>query len=312
MLCDLDLALSAIFHPAGFPLRIATNSPHVLEAAAESWAPFPGAFATPPMEFRVVVEPTGEAAGEPAFRKQLHLLSLVSDAHNFAVGDSLTMAASFHLSQATAADHAGLRWFFLEAMAYMLLAQSYVVPVHAGCVVREGAGILICGKPAAGKSTLSFACARAGFTYVADDCTWLLAGSEERLAVGKPHQVRFRPDVARHFPELAGYLASARPNGKRSIEVPTSLFPAVRTAGRCAIRGLVFIDRETGGHARVEPLNSAMAEELLLADMPSYGAEVNDIHERTIRHLARAPAWYLRYCELDDAVRLLSELPITS
>ena len=310
LLCDLDLVLRGTFHPAGFPLRIATNSPHVLEAAAESWAPFPAEFDTPPMEFRVVVEPSGELAREPTFRKRLHLLSFVSDAHNFATGDSLTLSAGFHLSEATVADRAGLRWFFLESMAYMLLTQRYVVSVHAACVARRGAGILICGKPAAGKSTLSFACARAGFTYVSDDCTWLLTGSEDRVAVGKPHQVRFRQDVARHFPELAGYLASARPNGKRSIEVPTSLFPAIRTAGRCPIHCLVFLDRETGGPARLEPVCSADAEGWLLGDMPSYGAEVNAQHEGTIHHLAGLPAWRLRYRALDDAVRLLSDLPI--
>jgi hypothetical protein len=310
LLCDLNLALSGTFYPAGFPLRLATNSRHVLEASAESWAPFPREFDTPPMEFRVVVEPAGELAAEPTFRKQLHLLCFVSDAHNFATGDSLTLSASFHLSEATAADHAALRWFFLESMAYMLLTQRYVVSVHAACVARDGAGILICGKPAAGKSTLSFACARAGFTYVSDDCTWLLAGSEDRMAVGKPHQVRFRQDVACHFPELAGLLASARPNGKRSIEVPTSLFPAVRTAVRCPVRCLVFLDRETGGPARLERMCSADAEASLLADMPSYGAEVNAAHEATIRHLTGLPAWHLRYRALEDAVGLLSELPI--
>ena len=310
LLCDIDLSLSGTFHPAGFPLRIATNSRHVLEAAGESWAPFLREFDTPPLEFRVVVEPAGELAAEPTFRKQRHLLSFVSDAHNFATGDSLTMSASFHLTESSAADHAWLRWFFLESMAYMLLTQRYVVSLHAACVASHGAGILICGPSGAGKSTLSFACARAGFTYVADDCTWLLVGSEDRMAIGKPHQVRFRHDVARHFPELESYLASAHPNGKLSIEVPTNLFPAVRTAGRCPIRCLVFVDRESHGPAKVERMEAGEAVGWLLADIPSYGAEVNATHEKTIHSLNCLPAWRLRYRTLDDAVRLLSELPI--
>jgi hypothetical protein len=310
LLCDLDLALSGTFYPTGFPLRIATNSRHVLEAAAESWAPFAREFDTPPLEFRVVVEPEGELAAEPTFRKQRHLLSFVSDAHNFATGDCLTLSASFHLSDKTAAHHAWLRWFFLESMTYMLLTQRYVVSLHAACVASDGAGILICGKSASGKSTLSFACARAGFTYVSDDCTWLLAGSEDRWAIGKPHQVRFRHDAARHFPELEGYLASVRPNGKLSIEVPTSLFPAVRTASRCPIRCLVFLDRQSEGPARIERMCPADAAASLLADMPSYGAEVNAMHEKTIHRLAVLPAWHLRYRALEDAIRLLSEIPI--
>ena len=237
LLCDFELA--ALRHLLSGRISAA----HRHQFARTCWRPRrnPGRpsraqFDTPPLEFRVVVEPDGELAAEPTFRKQGHLLSFVSDAHNFAAGDSLTLSASFHLSEATAADHACLRWFYLEAMAYMLLTQRYVVSLHAACVARGGAGILICGKSGAGKSTLSFACARAGFTFVADDCTWLLAGSADRIAIGKPHQVRFRHDVARHFPELEGYLASPRPNGKLSIEVPTSSFPrfAPRPAARFA------------------------------------------------------------------------------
>lgn len=310
LLCDLDLSLSGTFHPAGFPLRIATNSPHVLAAAAESWAAFDREFDTPPMEFRVVVEPAGGLAREPTFRKQHHLLCFVSDANNFATGDSLTLSATFHLSEATAANHVWLRWFYLESMAYMLLTQRYVVSLHAACVVRDGAGILICGKSGCGKSTLSFACARAGFTYVSDDCTWLLLDSEDRLAVGKPHQFRFRHDAARHFPELEGYVASAHPNGKLSIEVPASLFPSVRSVRRCSIHSLVFLDRESAGPARVERIRPEDAVTALLADLPSYGAQVNARHEKTIRHLATLPAWHLRYRALDDAVRLLNDLPI--
>ena len=310
LLCDFDLALSGTFHPAGFPLRLATNSRDVLDAAAESWALFPHQFDTPPLEFRVVVEPAGSLAVEPTFRKQRHLLSFVSDAHNFAVGDSLTMSASFHLSDATAADRARLRWFFLESMAYMLLTQRYVVSLHAACVASDGAGILICGKSGAGKSTLSFASAQAGINYVSDDCTWLLVGSQDHIAIGKPHQIRFRHDVARHFPEFAGLVATAHPNGKLSIEVPTSLFPSLRIAGLCPIRCLVFLDRQSEGSANVERMPSADAIASLLADLPSYGAEVNATHETTIHGLARLPAWRLRYRALDDAIRLLSEIPI--
>ncbi|MCU1236135.1 MAG: Hpr(Ser) kinase/phosphatase [Candidatus Solibacter sp.] len=308
LLCDLELPLTATFYPAGFPLRIATNSPHVLQAAGESWEPFPRLFETPPLDFRVVVEPGGNVTAEPRVRKQAHLLHYVSDTRNFAAGDCLTLSATFYLSEASVADHVRLRWFYLEAMAYMLLTQRYVVSLHAGCVARNGEGILICGKSASGKSTLSFACARAGFTFLSDDCTWLPLDSEASEAIGKPHMARFRPDAVRHFPELAGHLASLRPNGKRSIEVPTSLFPGVHTASRCPIGSLIFLDRESEGRPRLDRMHPEEAIPLLLADLPSYGPEVNDAHEKAIHRLAALPAWRLRYRTLEDAIRLLSAL----
>jgi hypothetical protein len=307
LLRDIDLSLSATYYPAGFRLEMATNSRDVLEAAAESWGHCGPEFACEPLEFRVIVQPQGELAPQPSFRSQRHMLSVISDADNFALADLEKLFACFFVSAKTAADHAWLRWFFVESMAYTLLAQRYITPVHAACVARNGRGILLCGPSGAGKSTLSFACARAGWTFVADDCTWLLTDAADRMAIGRPRQARFRDDAPRLFPELAGYAAQPRPNGKLSMEVPLGAFPQIRTASRCPIGCLVFLDRRNGA-ARMEAMPSADAVDLLLRDMPSYGEEADARHETAVRRLLAVPAYRLRYEELDDALRLLSGL----
>jgi hypothetical protein len=308
MLSDVELPLAGTFHPAGFPLRLATNSRDVMEAAGEAWGAWDRMFDTEPLEFRVVVQPEGELAAAPAYRVHAGLLSFVADAHNFATADIGRLTAGFFLAEKTCADHAVLRWLFLEAMAYMLLTQRYVVSLHAACVARDGAGILLCGRSGAGKSTLSVACARAGFTFLSDDCTWILTGTDAPLAIGKPHQARLRGDAARHFPELDGFPARALPNGKLSMEAPTSVFAGVRTARQIAVRTLVFLDREGQGGARMERMAAEEAALLLLRDLPSYGPEVNAVHERTVGMLAGLPGWRLRYRGLEDAVRLLKDL----
>jgi len=279
-----------------------------MAAACEAWGSWEKAFDTTPMEFRVVVRPGGEVAAPPAYRVHAGLFSYVSDAHNFAAADVRTLTASFFLSEKTCADHAVLRWLFLEAMAYMLLTQRYVVSLHAACVARDSRGILLCGRSGAGKSTLSVACARAGFTFLSDDCTWILTGKDAPVAIGKPHQARLRADAARHFPELEGFPARTLPNGKPSMEVPTSLLAGVRTAVRGEVGTLVFLEREgEGGAARIESMGSDEAAALLLQDLPSYGPEVNAVHERTVGMLASLPAWRLTYSALDDAIRVLKE-----
>ena len=308
MLCDVALPLAGTFYPVGFPLRLATNSRDVMEAACEAWGAWERASDTEPLEFRAAVEPGGEMAGAPAYRVHAGLLSFVAGAHNFATADTRRLTACFFLSEKTCADHAVLRWLFLEAMAYMLLTQRYVVSLHAACVARTGAGILLCGSSGAGKSTLSVACARAGFTFLSDDCTWILTGTDAPVAIGKPHQARLRGDAARHFPELEGFPARELPNGKLSMEVPTSLLSGVRTAPRIGVGTLVFLDREDYGAARIESMGSDEAAALLLQDLPSYGPEVNAVHERTIGRLAGLPAWRLTYSRLEDAIRVLREL----
>jgi hypothetical protein len=303
---DIELAHTGTFYPAGFPLNLATNSRDVMEAADESWRYWELEYDVEPLRFRVVVEGDGNLAQQPTFRIHEHLVQVVSDRDNFATADLRGLFAGIHVSAKTAADHPWLRWFFVESMAYMLLAQRYLVSLHAGCVARNGKGLLLCGPSGAGKSTLSFACARAGWTYVADDCTWLLAGSSDCVAVGRPHHIRFRDDVAQHFPELGSQIARTRPNGKLSIEVLTTSFPEIAKARRVPVGGLVFVDRMTGGPARLEPVAPSDAVEALLADLPTYGPEVNAMHEKTIGALAGVPSWRMHYRTLDEALQLLS------
>jgi len=305
MLADIDLPLEGSFYPAGFALHLATNSRDVMEAAHEAWGAWDQMFNTEPLNFRVVVQAQGEASAAPAYRVQAGLLSFVADSHNFATADIARLTAGFFLSEKTAADHTLLRWLFLDAMAYMLLTQRYVVSLHAACIARDGAGTLLCGNSGAGKSTLSVACARAGFTFLSDDCTWVRTGTDTPLAIGKPHQARLRGDAARHFPELEGFPARTLPNGKLSMEVPTSLLAGVRTMRQVAVDRLVFLSRGGEGAARVERMASDEVAALLLEDLPSYGDEVNAMHERTVGMLARLPAWRLNYSTLDEAIRLL-------
>jgi hypothetical protein len=212
------------------------------------------------------------------------------------------------VSARTAADHTWFRYFFLETMVYMLLAQRYVVPLHAACVARNGSGVLLCGVSGAGKSSLAYACARAGWTYVADDSTLLLPDADDRMAIGRPHLVRLRDDASRLFPELAGYLPRLGPKGKLSIEVPLSAFPGIQTASRCRIGCVVFLERRRGGATRAEALPQGEVVETLVRDMPSYGEEVRALVEKTVRGLRQVPAYRMQYDSLDDAVTLLSKL----
>ena len=302
----VDLPLSREYHPIGFRLRLATNARDAMEAADECWGGYSPEFSCAPMEIRIIVGTEGGAASQPCFRLQRHLFSVVSDAHNFAMADFRSQTACIYVSRETAADHSLLRWFFLESVAYTLLAQRHVAPLHAATVARSGTGILLCGASGAGKSTLSFAAACAGWTYVSDDCTWLLTAGSDATAVGRPHQVRFRDDAPGLFPRLAGWDARGRPNGKISIEAPMSAFPEIRTALRCGVGGLAWLDRRRGARPAMERVDpSEVARELL--NSASYGEEVDAMHERATRRLLALPACRLQYESLDDGLRLLSE-----
>lgn len=305
-----QLPFAARYYPAGFPLDLATNSPDVLQAAEESWGRWSSEQVRRPLRLRVVVSPAGARASAPSFRRYGHLMSVVSDSGNFAVADLNSLEACLFVSARTAADRASLRWFFLDALAYVLLAQRYTVPVHAACVARQQAGVLLCGRSGAGKSTLSFACARAGWTFLSDDGTWLLPNQEDSTAIGRPFHARFRPDAPRWFPELERFAQSVRPDGKVSIEILLEQFPKIRTARNSRVSGVVLLERRPGSRARIQEISPVEAVDFLLEEIRSYGEEVDRRNERTLRKLTRVPAYRLRYDGLDRGVEILSELKL--
>ncbi|MGA2144476.1 MAG: hypothetical protein ABSH49_05900 [Bryobacteraceae bacterium] len=306
LLCHLELPLRRTYYPVGFRLHLATNSREVVNAADACWGEYPPEFAFEPLQMRVVVEANGGPACQPTFRLQGHLMSAVSDAHNFAVVDFHSLLACIYVSKETAADRSLMRWCFLESTAGTLLAQRYVAPLHAATVARNGTGVLLCGASGAGKSTLSFAAASQGWTFVSDDCTWLLISGSDAIAIGRPHHARFRDDAPSLFPRLARYNAHERPNGKITIEVPMRAFPEIRTALRSKIGGLAWLDRRRGRPPAIKPVAPAEVVRELL-NSASYGSQVDAMHENATKRLLDLPACRLQYESLDDGLRLFAE-----
>jgi hypothetical protein len=302
---SIDLSLAGTYHPYGFRLDLATNSRDVIEAAEESWKGRQQEFDAAPMRMRVVVRPEGDLSQPATHRKQGHLFCVVSDRDNFAHVDLQALFASVHVSQKTASDHSWLRWYFVESLAYLMLCQRHIAMLHAGLVARNGSGVMLCGASAAGKSTLAYACARAGWTFLSDDTTALLTDSPGLTALGRPRQVRFRPDATRHFPEIEKWAARARPTGKIAIEAPTAELPIV-TADRATVGAIAFLERGGGPSAR--RISGEEAVERLLTDLPAFGAEVDDLHERAVGRLAVVPAHVLHYDSIEEGVALLSAL----
>ncbi len=299
----MDVHLRSVCHPLGFPVNLVTNSPDVVRAAQESWGESRATFEAAPLRLRVMVDP-GPKAEEPVFHIEGHLFSIVSDRHNYAVADLDGLFGWCRVTSETVADAAWFRWFFLDAVILSLLAQQHTVPVHAGCVAREGAGVLLFGGSGAGKSTLSWACARAGWSLVGDDAAWLLPHADGPIALGRPQQVRLRPDAPRHFPELAGLQVKARPNGKMSMELRTRDFPQVRTARQTAVERVVFLDRG-GGPPELSAVPRDLALRKMLRDCVPYRDEVHARHAAAIGRLADLPAFRLQYRTLAEALELL-------
>jgi hypothetical protein len=246
----------ATFYPLGSALTVDTNSLQILDIARQEWGAWTQIFEAAAVVLEIEVS-DHEAPDMPppvVFHAGRNLLRWTADEHNHAAGDPVAGTARATISSTAASDPAWLLYHFLDAMAYQLLGARHFAPVHASCVAREGRGALLCGDSKAGKTSLAYACARAGWTYVSDDASWLVRRrAEERVVVGSPHFIRLRPDATRFFPELAGRPVLRRGNGKAMLRIVTHDLP-ISTAPAASIDRMVFLRRVPGSPARLMPL----------------------------------------------------------
>jgi hypothetical protein len=309
VLSAFELPLRARFYPFGFPLELHTNSAHVIQAAQEGWGEFTRQFDAPSVRIHL-----GVAAGsntqippESVFRSREHLMFFAADSENFMVCDFKQNFAFGWINELVAADHGVVRYRFLTAAGLTLIEQQSCASLHCGLVVRNGSGVALMGDSFAGKSTLSYACTRAGWTYVSDDGVLLVRDRSDRYSVGDPYAIRLREDTGRLFPELQDRIPCKRPNGKIGIEIFTRELPIQTTPG-CSIDHIVFLNRNESGQARIRryPKDEALT---WCERYVTFGArETREAQIRCYERLMTAGVWEMRYSNLDDAISRLEQL----
>lgn len=304
-----ELPLRQTFYPLGYPLVLETNSQDVIQAAEEGWGAFEPMFQHDPVRVSLGVADTNSEspAPESVIRAREHLMSIVADPENFMLCDFDRGFAFGWVTRSTAADHPLLRYQFLTGGGSTLAQQRAFAPLHGALVVRNGTGVMLCGDSLAGKSTLAYACARTGWTYVSDDGAFLVRGRDDRYAVGDPHSIRFRTDAPELFRELGDHLPTVRPNGKIAIEVRTREL-GISTAPSCVVDHVVFLDRGHLEPPSVRPYTKVRALESWAQYTILGTSAVRAAQRRCHERLLCANLWEMRYADLDDAVLLLERL----
>ena len=228
----------------GFPVDVLTDSENVISAASRVWSSYRLIFAVPAVAVRVRVR-RGHSSGvfhPPVCEFEEERLRIAGPLRSRAMCDLTTGAGFAQMTQEMAADHAWLAYYFLEPLAYIGLEVLYMTALHSSCVALDGRAVLLCGDSGAGKTSLAYACARRGWTFISGDATHIVRNSPEFLVAGRPHQIRFRECARQLFPELHLQTVSVRPNGRRDIEIsPQDL--GLASAGTARAAHIVFLNR---------------------------------------------------------------------
>lgn len=297
------------YYPLGFPVTVATNSPEVLEAADQSWRHFTHLFDRPPIRLQIGISEAESriCPPTPVCRMRDHIVSIIADGENFAVCDLSRGSAMIWVTRAAIQHRDYFRYFFLESSALCNLSGRYATAIHAACVALDGSGILLCGDSGTGKSTLSYACARAGWTYVTDDGSYLIHDRPDHLVVGNYGQIRFRPTAGALFPELRGLAVMQRAGaGKPSLELFTNPGTIPSAAGTARIEHIVFLKRAVAVQ-ELAPFPRAIARLYMQQSVHCLPYD-SEQHIVAIDRLLELETYELRYNDLDWAIRRLALL----
>ena len=310
LLLNEVFAHSATVFALGFAVSLETNTPELLNVAAESWGSPCANGTAPAVRLRVGVKQSeaSECPGAPSVRTHGHLLSMIADAENFLLCDLRESTAFGWVNTAALHHRRYLRYHFLEAVAMCLLSTSRVTPIHAACVSFADRGFLFCGPSGAGKSTLAYACARAGWTYTSDDASYLLWNSfKHPLVRGNAYQLRFRPSASQLFPEIQGRELTPRAEGKPSIEVPTIELAGLTTSLEAQVHWIVLLRRQSAARTELTALTPAAVIPLLETSLYPF-VEIWQPQLDAMQRLLTAPIYSLQYSCLGDAVARLELL----
>jgi hypothetical protein len=296
----------ATFYPLGFAVRIRTNFQRVLEAAQAEWNSWQPAFSEPPVAVQIQVSRTStERPPASIFQAGHSTFKVISDAGNRAWGDTRKGEATATLTPGAVEDARWLQYHFLDAVVFHLITSLHLTPIHASCVARRGRATLLAGNSHAGKSSLAYACARRGWTYISDDsCPLVRRCAAERLVLGTPHSLRLRPDAPALFPELARFQTTLRGNGKYVLQIPTSSLQ-IETAPTAQASRFILLDRRDGPARLSTVIGNAVrdhcAQHFYHWDPPIARAQ----HAAFDTMLEGMETFSLQYSNLDEAIDLL-------
>lgn len=305
----LEAFFSEVFFPLGFAVLVSTNRAEALDAARASWRCRSPMSALEPLvihlDFFRDLSPIG--AGTAHTRVDKRFLTVDFDEQGIVVADLQQGVARGVLSETLLTSDSHLRYYVLEAVALSMISTLRAVALHAACVSWKGNGLLLCGESGAGKTTLAYACARLGWTYVSDDASYLMFGSETRTVVGNSHRIRFRDAATQLFDELRGKQVIPRITGKPSIELPTAELEDIRVAAYADIAFIFFLKRDGELRPTINVIERSRAKEyfekyfLVPPDPQSSTSEA-------LERLLTVPIFELRYSGLDAAVSLMTQI----
>jgi hypothetical protein len=259
----------ARYYVLGIPLDVVTNAPTLAELAAETFGvwegPDPSACAEA-VRLHLFLQDRHEPA--PVDVSTLHTRIQAGDLL-LTVGQSLGFGhrgigiACAFMTPALLANRSLAQICFVETLGMYLVCRYRRATLHAAAIVEGGRCVLLTGNDGAGKSTLAYACLRAGLGLLAEDIVYADLQAEDVVAWGVPWHLHLLPDTVRFFPELAHAERIQQFHGETKLRIRTrELRPEAAIPCR-PVEAVLSLGRAEGATSHLRPADPAHVRQAL-------------------------------------------------
>lgn len=305
-----DLPLAERFLVTGATWEISTNSPDILSVMEHISQLDRDGFLAPDLTlfFHVDFELSHrDARSRPYFRALEHLYYGTYGPGDSILVDQRNRRVVGSMCAATARDTDYWKRVILPCLAGITSACVGITPLHCACVVRDRFGLLIHGESGAGKSTLALSLSLNGFSYLADDCTYLSQSKNRVQCWGSSAPLKLVPDAVTYFPKLAELTVNESMNGELAYEIDPAAVFGVRCAPNCDPRWIIFLEKGHRSSPSFHRISCTEASDRLatgLECLPPCVAAQRDHQLAVIDTLAQHGGWILRHDLRPEALAL--------
>lgn len=187
----------------------------------------------------------------------------------------------------------------------LIQSNRWAFSLHAASLVKDGMGLLLCGHPGAGKSTLTLQLVDAGFRYAGDDVA--LVGGDGTIC-GIPFALTLKEGSWDLLSRLHGDRYDA--THCRSDGVRVRYVPIPDAQNRCVSAGwIIFLNRVSSGPAELTTIDRLDSMKRLIENAFAGHGKLTEVGFLALRRIvAGAQLLQLTYSEAGEARSLLVEL----
>ena len=293
------LKYTLAFSVMGMSGSLATNSTSVFESAKKLFSQSEEVPDAPPKFFwRIVSEADGKTSppwpSSSAFSSgDLRFVNIGQ--RSFAAINLESAEAVGFISESLAQDEPAFATIFLATMFYLTAPILRLTPLKAGCVSKDGLGLLLLGSARSGKTSCAYASSKLGLEIHADMASFLEMKDGGVRAWGEFWPALFREDTAHTYPELKFLGRRLEHESETFIAVDKSLL-CRKPARPVTVALAVVLDRQENESPRMARLSPTEYWDALQASPPyeDLGA-FRALQEQILMKLARMPAYKLTY-----------------